>query len=280
MPERADRDANFQTRFENANNLVPVLRPLISRTTPSTSTPGNNALVITDCADNLQRIARIIASMDVAKPPTWEVIPLQPRHCAADLAPLLRASGGRRHGTSRGSGPAPRARPTPRTKPRCLPSRAATPSWCVRPTLARLAQIRIAGEQSSDQPPLPGSSAASGNIHVVYLKNADAVKLAVTLRAAPWPAMGGLGEQWQWHGRWGPARPARQWRRRATGRHQWQPDGQQHQGSSGGLGAGASHGPGAATTTSPPRAGRSRADPTTNSLIITAPSRCTASCAR
>src|SRR5690606_24679472 len=46
----------------------------------------------------------------------------------------------------------------------------------------------------------PSSTAANGNIHVVYLKNADAVALATTLRAAiaanasdPNAAGGGLG---------------------------------------------------------------------------------------
>ncbi|GAO26597.1 general secretion pathway protein D [Alicycliphilus sp. B1] len=48
---------------------------------------------------------------------------------------------------------------------------------------ARLALVRSLVARL-DQPAAPGSSAASGNIHVVYLKNADAVKLAATLRAA------------------------------------------------------------------------------------------------
>ena len=47
---------------------------------------------------------------------------------------------------------------------------------------ARVAQVRALVDKL-DQPPVPGSSAASGNIHVVYLKNADATKLATTLRA-------------------------------------------------------------------------------------------------
>jgi general secretion pathway protein D len=48
---------------------------------------------------------------------------------------------------------------------------------------ARLALTRSLAEQL-DQPNAAGAGAASGNIHVVYLKNADATKLAVTLRAA------------------------------------------------------------------------------------------------
>jgi general secretion pathway protein D len=48
---------------------------------------------------------------------------------------------------------------------------------------ARLALVRSLVDQL-DQPSATGAGAASGNIHVVYLKNADATKLATTLRAA------------------------------------------------------------------------------------------------
>jgi general secretion pathway protein D len=48
---------------------------------------------------------------------------------------------------------------------------------------ARLSLVRSLVVQL-DQPSATGARAASGNIHVVYLKNADATKLAATLRAA------------------------------------------------------------------------------------------------
>ncbi|HPM68417.1 MAG TPA: secretin N-terminal domain-containing protein, partial [Piscinibacter sp.] len=53
----------FKLNHENANNLVPVLRPLISPNNTINANPGNNSLVITDYADNLQRIGKIIAAM-------------------------------------------------------------------------------------------------------------------------------------------------------------------------------------------------------------------------
>ena len=56
----------FKLSFENANNLVAVLRPLISPNNTINVNPGNNTLVITDYADNLQRLGRIIAALDVA----------------------------------------------------------------------------------------------------------------------------------------------------------------------------------------------------------------------
>ena len=45
----------FQLQHENPNNLVAVLRPLISPNNTINANPGNNTLVITDYADNLQR---------------------------------------------------------------------------------------------------------------------------------------------------------------------------------------------------------------------------------
>jgi general secretion pathway protein D len=54
----------FRLNHENPNNLVAVLRPLISPNNTINANPGNNTLIITDYADNLQRIGRIIAALD------------------------------------------------------------------------------------------------------------------------------------------------------------------------------------------------------------------------
>ena len=78
----------FRLNHENANNLVAVLRPLISPNNTINANPGNNSLVITDYADNLQRIAKIIAAMDVPSSGDVEVIPLQ-NAVAADLAVIV-----------------------------------------------------------------------------------------------------------------------------------------------------------------------------------------------
>ena len=78
----------FRLNFENAANLVPILRPLISPNNTINVNPGNNSLVITDYADNLQRLARIIAALDVANATDVEVINLQ-HALAIDLAPVV-----------------------------------------------------------------------------------------------------------------------------------------------------------------------------------------------
>lgn len=166
----------FRLNFESANNLVPILRPLISPNNTINANPGNNSLVITDYADNLRRMARIIAAMDVSNATEVEVLPLK-HAIAVDLAPLvLRLV--ESSGTAAAAGQADTSYKTllvaePRSNTLIL--RAANP--------ARVALVKSLVDKL-DQPAAPGSNGAAGNIHVVYLKNADATKLAGTLRAA------------------------------------------------------------------------------------------------
>ena len=169
----------FRLNYESASNLVPVLRPLISPNNTINVNPGNNSLVITDYADNLQRMARIIAALDVSNATDVEVIPLQ-HAIASDLAPLvakLIESGSAGPGTAAQGQSDNSFKTTLMAEPRsnALVLRAANP--------ARVALVR-ALVAKLDQPTALGSNGNAGNIYVVYLKNADAAKLAVTLRAA------------------------------------------------------------------------------------------------
>lgn len=164
----------FKLSYETANNLVPVLRPLISPNNTINVNPGNNSLVITDYSDNLQRIARIIAALDVANATDVEVLPLK-HAIAADLAPLvvrLMESGG----AGAQAGQVDNSyKTTVVAEPRSnsLVLRAAN--------AARVAQVKALVDKL-DQP--TAGPAGTGGIYVVHLKNADAVKLAATLRAA------------------------------------------------------------------------------------------------
>lgn len=85
----------FRLQNENANNLVSVLRPLISPNNTINANPASNTLVITDYADNLQRIGQMIAALDVPTSTDLEAIPLQ-HAVAVDLAPVVQrlADGG------------------------------------------------------------------------------------------------------------------------------------------------------------------------------------------
>lgn len=177
----------FRLNYESAANLVPILRPLISPNNTINVNPGNNSLVITDYADNLQRLARIIAALDVSNATDVEVLNLQ-HALAADLAPIVQrlvdSSGGGTAAPAAGQGQADTSfRTTVIAEPRSnsLIVRAANPARLnlVRSLVARLDQ--------------PGAQQPSGNIHVVYLKNADATKLAAVLRAAMASSGAGAG---------------------------------------------------------------------------------------
>jgi general secretion pathway protein D len=113
-----------------------------------------------------------------------------------------------------------------------------------RMTLARslIAQL--------DQPTDKGPNAASGNIHVVYLKNADSTKLAATLRAA-------ISAQGNAAGGANSAMASGMTNTNNTANN-----------AAGGGGANASF---TSAGGQPSTGGQIQADPSTNSLIITAP---------
>jgi general secretion pathway protein D len=246
----------FSLNHETANNLVPVLRPLISPNNTINVNPGNNSLIITDYADNLQRIATIIAALDVANATGVEILRLQ-HAIATDLAPLVTRlidSGGTAAGAQGQADGAYKTTLVAEPRSNSLILRAANPTRLalVRTLVEKLDQASFSGNSN-------GQSSATGNIYVVYLKNADASKLAVTLRAAlaasSGSASGGGGS--------------------SSGIASV---------SGGGLGSSSSSGAGTGTNASmsgattsalnsaqPSTGGQIQADPATNSLIITAP---------
>jgi general secretion pathway protein D len=235
----------FRLNHESANNLVPVLRPLIGPNNTINVNPGNNSLVITDYADNLQRIGRIIAALDVSGATDVEIIPLQ-HAVAADIAPMLLKlieSGGTAGVAAAGQAGDASYRTTLIAEPRSnsLVMRAANP--------ARLALVRSLVSQLDR----PSGVNAAGNIHVVYLRNADAVSLAATLRAAMAGESSGAT-----------AVSGTTTVRSATGAASTSAS------SSGSTSASPATSPVNATA-GPSTGGQIQADPATNALIITAP---------
>ena len=168
----------FKLNFESANNLVTILRPLISPNNTINANPVNNSLVITDYADNLRRIARIITALDVSNATEVEVIELK-NAIAVDLAPLvtrLLESGG-------AAGAAPGGAAADGGFKTTVIAEARSNSLLVRAANgARMAQIKSLVEKL-DRASNQGNGEA-GILRVVSLKNADATKLAATLRAA------------------------------------------------------------------------------------------------
>ena len=159
----------YALKNESAAQLVNVLRPLITPNNSIAAVPTGNALVITDYADNLKRIDRIIASLDVPTAGEPIVVPLR-NASALDLMQivnrLLADTGG-----APGAAPDPQQRVTVVADPRSnsLLVRADNPS--------RLARVRSLIEQ------LDTAVRAGGNIFIIYLKNAEAARVAQTLRA-------------------------------------------------------------------------------------------------
>ncbi|MBL0728111.1 type II secretion system secretin GspD [Piscinibacter sp. HJYY11] len=244
----------FKLSHENANNLVPVLRPLISPNNTINANPGNNTLVITDYADNLARIAKIIAAMDTPSAGDVEIISLK-HAVAADVATMVqRLSDGSATTGAPGVPGIGAATSSVMVDPRsnALIVRASTP--------ARMASIKAIVEKLDR--PTTGDN-PMGNIYVVYLKNADATRLATVLRAAytagstQTGGAGGLGG-----GGGGVATAPQSPANVGIG-------GQAAGNTAGGQSAAAASpiNPAAAPSTG----GMIQADPATNSLIITAP---------
>ncbi|MEX3605313.1 MAG: type II secretion system secretin GspD [Burkholderia sp.] len=155
----------FELHNESASNLLPVLRPLISPNNTVTAYPANNTLVITDYADNVRRIAQIIAGVDNAAGTQVVVVPLKNAN-AIDIASQL----GKLFDPGLIGNTDATLKVNVSVDPRIN-------SILLRASNAsRLASARHLLAQ------LDAPSAVPGNMHVVRLRNADATKLAKTLR--------------------------------------------------------------------------------------------------
>ncbi len=155
----------YTLKYESASQLLPVLRPIISPNNPIAVYAANNTVVITDYADNLRRIDRIIDAID--RPGGGEPVLLPLRHAAAaDIVAMVNRvyADGAAQADARG-----RVTVAADSRTNTVIVRADNP--------ARLQRIREMVQH------LDAPTGAAGNIHVVYLKNAEAVRVAETLRA-------------------------------------------------------------------------------------------------
>lgn len=165
----------YPLKFQSANQLVGVLKPLVSPNNVINAYAAGNTLVVTDYAENLARINRVIDSID--QPSTGDLVTLQVKHATAlDIAQLI-------------------GRMMPEVYVQGVQSPMQTPEGVKRTVViadvrsnqllvrseaaAHLQQIRQLVE-SLDAPGAPGATA--NGIHVVYLRNADAARLANTLK--------------------------------------------------------------------------------------------------
>ncbi len=157
----------FTLQNENAIQLVPVLRPLVTANNFIAAYPNSNAIVITDYAENVRRIQRIIQSID--RPPGSEVqiIPLQ-NASAIDIAEMLHRVVPETVVAPNAPGATPKAAIAVDTRTNSLVVRADNTG-----VMQRIKTLAL----GLDMP-----SAGNGNIYTVFLRNAEATRIAETLR--------------------------------------------------------------------------------------------------
>ena len=240
----------FRLQYESATAMVPILRPLIAPNNTISAYPQNNTLVITDYADNLRRIQRIIESIDTPATSDVELIPVK-NGLALEIATVVNRvldEGARAAGQASDAGQRVSILAEPRTNSIIIRA----PS----PQRLQLAKSLIA---QLDKPAL-----TPGNINVIHLRNAEAVRLAPLLRAiigadASFVPQGSGGSSLSPSTSLGPGSSGAQPGLSIGTSGGTSPStGQIASGGSGGGGTGG-------------LAGMIQADPATNSLIITAP---------
>ncbi|WP_445658789.1 type II secretion system secretin GspD [Achromobacter sp. NCFB-sbj8-Ac1-l] len=151
----------FPLKYENAANLVPVLRPMVPPNNPINAYPGNNTLVVTDYADNLDRIAAVIARIDVPSSIDTDVVPVR-SGIASDIAVLASQLL-----DTQSNDPTQRIAVVADPRSNSVLVRAGSPA---RTRLARDLILKLDAQQNR-----------AGNLHVVYMRNAQATRIAEVL---------------------------------------------------------------------------------------------------
>ena len=162
----------YTLKYTSAAQLMPVLRPIISPNNTIAAFAGNNSLVITDYGDNLRRIESIIDAID--RPGGGGepvVIPLRFAAVADVMQTLNRVlpdSVAATPGQAGAIDVSARLYVAPDPRTNSIVVRSENP--------ARVEQVRALVRQLDVQ------TGTAANVHVVYLKNAEATRVAQTLR--------------------------------------------------------------------------------------------------
>jgi general secretion pathway protein D len=152
----------FRLQYENAVNLIPVLRPIVSPNNPINAYPGNNSIVITDYAENLARVAQIIDGIDTPSAIDTDVVMVQ-NGIAVDIAAMISELL-----ETQGADQTQKINVIGDPRSNSIIIRSGSPE---RTELARNLIYKLDNAQSNPS-----------NMHVVYLRNAQAGKLAQSLR--------------------------------------------------------------------------------------------------
>lgn len=161
-------------QHSSASQLVPLLRPLMAPTSQLSVYPPSNTLIVTDYADNIRNLLRIVEIIDQRGGAELAIIPL--KHASAlDIAdmvvrlyPNVSQSPGTPSPAQAAGGEADRVTILPDLRTNSLLVRAEN--------LGAISDLR----EFVDKLDVPAKVA--GNTRVVYLRNAEATKLAEILR--------------------------------------------------------------------------------------------------
>lgn len=162
----------YTLKYTSAAQLMPVLRPIISPNNTIAVFAGNNSLVITDYGDNLRRIESIIEAVD--RPGGGGepvVVPLRFAAVADVMQTLSRVlpdSVASAPGQAAAMDASARLYVAQDPRTNSIVVRSENP--------ARVEQVRALVRQLDVQ------TGTAANVHVVYLKNAEATRVAQTLR--------------------------------------------------------------------------------------------------
>ena len=172
VPAGGDRLVTHVVFIENgnANDLIPLLRPLMAPTSQLSAYTPANSLIITDYAQNIRRLLSVIKQIDQPVNAEVTVIPLK-YASAVDMADLITRTMTAQRGTVPGQ-----------------PVNAALPGISIVPDLrtnSLLVRSSNPGQLKQLQSligKLDVVAVKGGNTHVVYLRNANAEKLAKVLQ--------------------------------------------------------------------------------------------------
>jgi general secretion pathway protein D len=177
----------FHLDYEQAQQVVTALRPLVSPNNVINAFPATNTLVVTDYAENINRIRRLIDTVDQPNPGELFSIRLQyasaldvlqtishvmPEVRASGLPPTAAGQQGAVPGVPGGPGGAPTG-----NERLLITAEARSNSLLVRSYNAQLAKRIRQLVESLDTP-----TNSLGNLHVIYLRNAEADRIAAALR--------------------------------------------------------------------------------------------------
>jgi len=158
----------FKLKHESAVQLQVALRPLLSANSTMTAEPGLNTLVVTDYADNVANLEQVVDSLDTPSADEPVLIPLK-YASAQELASLINR-------VFMPGAAQPGALNT-------LDSLQVGVDERSNSLIIRGRDRSLVGKVQNLAQSLDVPTPAAGNVHVIYLKNAQAVEVAKTLRS-------------------------------------------------------------------------------------------------